>query len=64
MVLKVSELKRVVNKLDDGKYIVVEDDNGIEYIIDSISIRTQCCENNWYYVLKIKNMNGNGCLKR
>ena len=64
MVLKVSELKRVVNKLDDGKYIVVEDDNEIEHIIDLISIRTQCCENNWYYVLKIKNMNGNGCLKR
>lgn len=64
MILKVSELQRAVNRLDGDRFIVIEDDDERESLLDTIARRSQCYENNWYYVLKIKSTDGNGCLKR
>lgn len=64
MILKVSELQRAVNRLDESRFIVIEDDEERESLLDTIARRSQCCENNWYYVLKIKSTDWNGCLKR
>lgn len=64
MILKVSELQRAVNRLDESRYVVIENDEENEFLLDTIARRSQCCENNWYYVFKVKSTNGNGCLKR
>ena len=65
MILKVSELQRLVGQLDGEKYILVEDEKENEYILDTVGKRSQGGSNpNWYYAFKLVSPEGNGCMKR
>jgi len=49
-------------KIEEG--LIGDSDFKRESVLDTIARRSQCCENNWYYVFKTKSTDGNGCVKR